>query len=550
MSLSKGVKRKHVSLSLVDKVDLIRKLDNGWSAKKLSEQYGVGSSTIYDIKKSKEKILSFYAASDVPNEMAKRKTTHEGRSADVEKVLLEWFRQRRSEGVPISGPMLIEMAKVYHDELKIEVPCEYSQGWLHRFKIRHGIKKLAISGEKLSADEDAAEKFVEEFQELVTKEKLTPDQIYNADESGLFWRCLPKVTLANANETGAPGIKESKERLTFLSCANAAGTHKCKLLLIGKSKNPRALKGVKVCPVIYKANKRAWMTSDIMEEWFYQCFVKEARRHCDSVGLSHDCKIILLLDNCTAHPQTLTKDNVHVVFLPPNCTSIIQPMDQGIIRSIKCHYKKIFMKQLLESMNHGNVDIISFKREFSIRDAIWAIKRSWEEVLPSTLVNAWRNIWPATIFVDDNRDCDVEFSVFHISKQKLLIGELLEYAKTANSDVKFQEDDLQEWINIDDELPVVSCLSDSEIAESVLNNSEALESDDEDEDKTEQEKVTLEECITLSKKLIAALEKQSCVTEQEILQIYRIQDKLIKEKPKHMKQLKLTDMFTKSRPNP
>jgi hypothetical protein len=59
-------------------------------------------------------------------------------------------------------------------------------------------------------------------------------------------------------------VKESKQRLMVLACTNAAGTHKLKLTVIGKSARPRALKGSNNFPVHYHANKRAWITSQLM----------------------------------------------------------------------------------------------------------------------------------------------------------------------------------------------------------------------------------------------------------------------------------------------
>ena len=44
-------------------------------------------------------------------------------------------------------------------------------------------------------------------------------------------------------------------------------------------------------------------------------------------------KIALVLDNCPAHPKDAADDlqNIKLVFLPPNVTSLIQPCDMGII---------------------------------------------------------------------------------------------------------------------------------------------------------------------------------------------------------------------------
>jgi hypothetical protein len=60
-----------------------------------------------------------------------------------------------------------------------------------------------VSGEKLSADLDAARKFVEEFTKLISDENLTAEQIFNTNETELFWQCIPWRTLAAGNEDKA-----------------------------------------------------------------------------------------------------------------------------------------------------------------------------------------------------------------------------------------------------------------------------------------------------------------------------------------------------------
>lgn len=48
-----------------------------------------------------------------------------------------------------------------------------------------------------------------------------------------------------------------------------------------------------------------------------------------------DFKVLLLVDNAGGHADDLSYDGVQIEFLPPNTTSLIQPMDQGIIRVLK-----------------------------------------------------------------------------------------------------------------------------------------------------------------------------------------------------------------------
>ena len=46
--------------------------------------------------------------------------------------------------------------------------CEYSEGWLQKFNKHHGIKYLQICCEKVSADYDAAERYIDEFPKMVS----------------------------------------------------------------------------------------------------------------------------------------------------------------------------------------------------------------------------------------------------------------------------------------------------------------------------------------------------------------------------------------------
>ena len=71
--------------------------------------------------------------------------------------------------------MVMKQATNYHEELNIEGKCEYSEGWLQKFKKRHGMKYLKICGEKASPDYDAAECYVDEFAKMVSDVNLIPE---------------------------------------------------------------------------------------------------------------------------------------------------------------------------------------------------------------------------------------------------------------------------------------------------------------------------------------------------------------------------------------
>jgi hypothetical protein len=114
------------------------------------------------------------------------------------------------------------------------------------------------------------------------------------------------------------------------------GTVKRKLLVIGKSKNPCCFKNIKRLPVTYKANKSAWMTSTIFEEEIIKW---------DSELMGK--KILLLVHNCPAHPAIADLQNIELCFLPANTTSVLQPIDQSVIKSLKSHYRRRLLMELV-----------------------------------------------------------------------------------------------------------------------------------------------------------------------------------------------------------
>ena len=59
-----------------------------------------------------------------------------------------------------------------------------------------------------------------------------PDQVFNADETVLWWNKMLSRTFMSKNERRAPGFKVSKDRITFLLCSNASGDFMTKPMFI------------------------------------------------------------------------------------------------------------------------------------------------------------------------------------------------------------------------------------------------------------------------------------------------------------------------------
>lgn len=260
-------------LSLDQKISILKKSDKGVSGKRLALDFNVSGAAISKIKKKRDDILS--AVSDTL-ESAMKKTLHKPEYADLEKKVYEWFLTQRQRNCPVNGPMLKARAKVEFEKLYPEKPGAFnaSNGWLANFKKRHGIRYLKICGEILSSDTTQITPFIHKLRGTLDEMGITDAQLYNADESGLFFRLLPDRTFVAATEKTAPGRKIAKERITFLLCASADGSHKLNPLVIGKSANPRCFKGFQN-PLEYTSSKKAWMNSQLFYNWFHDSFVKQ-----------------------------------------------------------------------------------------------------------------------------------------------------------------------------------------------------------------------------------------------------------------------------------
>ncbi|KAG7171893.1 putative Jerky protein-like 65 [Homarus americanus] len=146
---------------------------------------------------------------------------------------------------------------------------------------------------------------------------------------------------------------------------------------------------------------------------------------------------------------------------------------------------------------------------------------------------------------------------FTVSKEKHLIHELLAYVKdVTNPDAKelssgVNEDVLTEWLDVDDNVPTAHHYTDSEIVDMVKSpERNACTGSDEDENSEENEedvrdRISIDRLITLTTELLAGLEQRSFVNEQEIMNVFLLQDKLIRERPKYMKQQTLHDILKK-----
>lgn len=540
-SSSSGTKRKRNVLTLEKKLEIVNALKKGATASALSVQFDVPRTTINDIKKQSDDIVKFASQMESQDGRPRqRKVMKKATNVALDTALYLWFIQKRSEGIPLSGPIIAEKALFFNQKLNGDPAFKASSGWLEKFKNRHGIRQLNIEGEKLSAASmETVNAYKENFKKMIEQNGFTRDQVYNADETGLIYKALPTKTLAALSEKYAPGYKMQKQRVTAMVCANASGNNRIPLLLIGTAKKPRCFKNVnmKALPVHYYAQKNAWMTQSIFTDWFKNVFVPYVQRDLKSKNLPP--KAILVLDNAPSHPEDDLKSddgNITCCFLPANTTSLIQPMDQSVIVAMKRRYRKKFIQRLVAE---DDTSLIDYWKAYNIKDVVVNVSDAWADVTTQTLQNAWNKLWPQT--TDSNSD-----EIVAVTNGIL-----------AESNAAFSlecENDIVEWLNCDDSEVGYQLLTDEEILEIANEEENDTETDNDYDggdtiDDATVEKTDLrkeaKEAVFHMEKFIDWHEKQEDSTQTDSMILRRLRNSAFTKSETTRKQSKVTEFFQK-----
>ncbi|GFO41360.1 tigger transposable element-derived protein [Plakobranchus ocellatus] len=285
---------------------------------------------------------------------------------------------------PLSNPILTSQAELIAQELGMK-DFTASVEWIERFKRRHGIALRTVSGEVAAVDCTVTNAWKEHDLPSLLKEYREED-IFNPDETGSFYKCLPDKTLALKGERCTRG-KKAKERMTVLIAVNMSGMEKLPLLVTGKLLRPRCMKNVKNLPVEYTAYKKVWMTGAIFENWLQKL---------DRKFLLQGRFIATVVDNCPAHPNIDDLRSIKFVFLPPNTTSHLQPCDQDIINSFKHHYRtrtvRKYLNLIKDKMSSAPTQPTSSETfRISVLGALYDMRSAWDKVTEQTIKNCFRH---------------------------------------------------------------------------------------------------------------------------------------------------------------
>ena len=237
------------------------------------------------------------------------------------------------------------------------------------------------------------------------------------------------------------------------------------------------------------------------------------------------------MDNAKCHNSENINNlsNVKVHFLPPNTTSHLQPLDQGIIYSLKAQYRKLLCQNRIQAYEFYEEDD-PIPPPIDILDSINLIAKAWEKVTKKTIIDSWAK---AGILSDDNNfdisDDDDDIEEDNIEELQSLINKL-PITDPLN---------MEEYINIDDELIVEEELSLEEIVNIVRGQAAAEEVEVE-----EDEIIISSDALNSIEKLIKYVQQNDLnINNLDMQSLLNLKKKIISDNRKRQRQSRLDDFF-------
>ncbi|XP_042215869.1 tigger transposable element-derived protein 1-like [Homarus americanus] len=211
-------------------------------------RFNCPESTIRSLKKNKEALTD---SVNVFSRFSSNRTFSDNSQRNLLLVITKhylhkWVERRHREQGGLCGPQIRHQACVYYaavvQKKHVNSPPSFNASvvWLAAFKKRCEVKFAHYHGESASADVITAEKYLPVFKALVKEGAYCRDQIFNCEETGIFWKRSPRTTFIAKDEKQARGIKTSKDRITVIFTANASGDFLMKPPIVNRAARPRA----------------------------------------------------------------------------------------------------------------------------------------------------------------------------------------------------------------------------------------------------------------------------------------------------------------------
>ncbi|CAH1770241.1 1739_t:CDS:1, partial [Entrophospora sp. SA101] len=153
----------------------------------LAQEYGISTQSVSDILRQSSEWLKYEEGSS-NTQFRKKATSH----PNIEEATRIWVEQLLAKNLTISGPIIQEKAKEFANMFGIR-DFNASSGWLSNFKKRNDLQSYKKRGESMSVPIDEIANMQFQLQEIL--KNYSPEDIWNCDETAIFWKLEQKEQL-------------------------------------------------------------------------------------------------------------------------------------------------------------------------------------------------------------------------------------------------------------------------------------------------------------------------------------------------------------------
>ncbi|KAF0705899.1 hypothetical protein AaE_014334 [Aphanomyces astaci] len=305
--------------------------------------------------------------------------------------LVAWIVAMQQDGYPVDRQVIV--VKANQLLRRLDPSLAVTAGWYRRFRARH--LELAnrvaqvISHARNAVTMDGVNLLFDSMVEIIKAHDLSPDRIFNMDETAFASRKKSKsvVALKGSQNVWAKTVA-SNFHLSIVACASASGVVLPPLFVFPGETVDKILNAECDVPnAAVSTSPKGFMNENLFKEWlsFFSSSLDESITR----------PVLLIFDGLASHYSSDILElcnalEIVLLCLPSNATHLFQPLDVSVFGPYKCSIRKAIFQSMVTDET-GDFHSISKAAALRIASTSWT-----ESVLPTNVISGFRatGLWP------------------------------------------------------------------------------------------------------------------------------------------------------------
>ena len=280
----------------------------------------------------------------------------------LDEKLQLYIRKTREGGGAVTTRIVMAAARGLLLASNRNILAEYggdvriNRPWAQSLLERMGYVKRKATTSKgkysLADFEQVKKQFLKDVTETVLMEEIPPELVLNWDQTGIN---IVPASLWTMDQQGKKRVEmiglKDKRQITAVFCASIQGDF-LPIQLIFKGKTSRCHPNFKFPEWWHITHSpKRWSNEEIMLQYIDHIVLPYINGVREMLG-DESLAALVVMDNFKG--QTTEDENVHVVYLPPNATDLLQPLDISINKPaksfLKCQFEEWYAEEIFKQL--------------------------------------------------------------------------------------------------------------------------------------------------------------------------------------------------------